>query len=494
MKKIAILIAVEQYLNPAIGDVAYARNDAEEFSRALELHGFDNADQLILIDSQATKGVIESKVQRAISRLEHDDILYLYYAGHGFSKSGQNFITCHDTQDSDWEGTSVALEPLFRALRSSDCEKVALFLDCCESGIDATAGMRGIYDNLKEYELEDFLDNASHCICFAACRSDESSFSSDTLKHGIWTYHLIEAFKGDASLALEKGFLVSSSLQNYLKAEVPRTVRTTYTSSREQTPWMYGASSGDFPLADLREILRKRQEAANQGNNLTTDVSFVSKEHGSVKSLSGWKRTHRVPDYVNGTSESFIVGISAGDLKDELDSVYDSLRKEFGFTRRDLNASEPEDGTGTIITPYFNYSVSVALNPDDLAEVIWHRTVDGITAPGHVESDAFGAVFDKVFDTLEFSLPKRVNIEDLIDAIEAAKIPDLEIHYDRGFTSCQLQIDGADTTVTVTSHALSIVHQQPEATKRLIQSFDEVKSLVYKHNVPLISFTPSKVR
>ncbi|GAA4422395.1 caspase family protein [Bremerella cremea] len=492
MKKYAIIIAVEQYSDPNIDDVAYARRDAVEFSNALELHGFDKAGQLILIDNQATKGVIESRVRKVIKRLQKGDVLYFYYAGHGFSKGAKNFLTCHDTLDADWDGTSVSLAPIFSEMQASDCDRIAFFLDCCESGIKATSGLRGIYDNLKEHELEEFLDAAKHCVCFAACRSDESSYSSMHLQHGIWTYHIIEAFRGDAPLALERGMLTGNSLQNYLKGEVPRTLNKAYTTKHDQTPWMYGALSGDFLLADLRPVLEERREKASKGSNVMAELLFKIEESEGLKSLSGWKKSYRVPDGYSDTTRLFAAGCGSDDLKTDLDATYDKLRKAFGFARRDLDVSEPGDGTGTIVTPYFNYSVSLELNPDELGEVVWTKTVDAIKAPDQITCAAFAEVFDDVFDTLEFSLPNWLEIDDFIDAVEAAKIPDLTITYDREATYCELQITGAVGTITLTSHSLSICHDRPEDTQLLIESFVTARKLIQKHGVPLISFTPKK--
>lgn len=489
MTKYAILIAVEEYLDDDIESVDHAENDAKEFSRVLALHGFHSSEQLVLINAQATKGVIESKVRRVINRLQKDDVLYFYYAGHGFSKGAKNFITCHDTIDSDWDGTSVALAPIFGDLQASTCDRIVLFLDCCESGIKATAGMRGMYDNLKEHELEGFLDSAKHCMCFAACRSDESSWSSNKLHHGIWTYHVIEAFNGDALLALERGFLTANSLQNYLKQEVPRTLAKTYTKSKQQTPWMYGASNGDFVLADLRDLLAERLEKANKGVSLVTEMSFAVEETAGIKSLSGWKKNHKIPDRYSDTTAAFAARCAAEDVKANLDRMYAKLKDAFGLIRRELQTSEPNDGTGTIITPYFNYSVDVALNPEELDEVIWSRTVDAIKDPAQITSEAFANVFDGVFDTLEFSLPSRVDIEDFIDAVEAAKIPDLKIGHDRDASYCELELQGCSGTVTLTSSSLSIVHDVPKDTQQLIASFDAVRKLVHKYEVPLITLT-----
>jgi hypothetical protein len=493
MKKYAILIAVEKYLDKDMKPVEFAERDARELSDVLAAHGFDKADQLVLINNEATRGVIESRMRRVIKRLQKDDILFFYYAGHGFSKGAKNFLTCHDTLDSDWDGTSVALAPIFHELQNSQCERIALFLDCCESGVKATEGNRSVYSDMKEHELKDFLDDAKHCLCFAACRAKENSWSSKSLKHGIWTHHVIEAFRGDAPLALEKGrFLTAMSLQNHLKLEVPRTILRTFTKPRDQTPWMYGATSGDFALADLKPILDERREKANKGVNLVTEISFTSEEIDSIKNLSGWKKHYKVPSNDSHTTQSFAAGLATKELKDDLDDVYDKLKDAYGFARRDLDAPEPDSGGGSILTPYFDYSVSIVLNPDDLSEVIWTKTVTNIKEPAKVASEAFGEVFDGVFDTLEFSLPKRVKIEDFIDAVEAAKIPEVEVQHDRGATYCTLEIEGAEGKISVTSDSLSITHDTAKETKELIASFNTVRALAARYNVPMLSFTTTQ--
>lgn len=487
MKKYAVLIAVENYQDSAISQVTFARRDAEEFSKALELNGFEKANQLILIDNQATKAVVESRVRKVIRQLQNGDILFFYYAGHGFSKGSRNFITSFDTLDADWDGTSVPLAPLFGEMQASQSNRIALFLDCCESGIKATPGIRGIYDNLKEHELEAFLNDAKHCLCFAACRSDESSYPSGSLKHGIWTYHVIEAFKGEAMLALERGILTANSLQNYLKAEVPRTIRKTFSGTCNQTPWMYGAMNGDFMLADLRSILEERRNKASKGNGYIRQVSFTAKEAEGLRSLSGWKKTYRIPDRFTEATRSFASSCASDELKEDLDSVFDALKKAFKFGRRDLTVSQPEDGTGTIITPYFNYSVYVELNAKDLDEVIWIRTVDSIVAPEQISSDAFAEVFDDVFDTLEFSLPIKVELEDFIDAVEAAKNPDVSLDYDREVTYCDIQISGASGKLRLSSNQLSLSYGVPTGTAKLIESFVTTRKLIQRQALPLIT-------
>src|SRR5437660_11276195 len=45
-----------------------------------------------------------------VKALTEDDKLFLFYAGHGFSKYGHNYITCPDTDLDDLADTSISLQ------------------------------------------------------------------------------------------------------------------------------------------------------------------------------------------------------------------------------------------------------------------------------------------------------------------------------------------------------------------------------------------------
>jgi hypothetical protein len=487
LKKFAVLIAIENYQDPAISQVPFARRDAEEFSNALELNGFEKNNQLILIDEQATKGAIESLVPKAIEQLKKKDLLFFYYAGHGFSKDARNFITAFDTLAADWADTSLSLGSLLGELKAFESNRIALFLDCCESNIQAIPGIRNSYGNLNVQELESFLKDAKHCLCFAACKPEENSYPSGSLKHGIWMHHVIEAFQGEAILALERGLLTANSLQNYLKAEVPRTLRKTFSEPYQQTPWMHGIPKEDFVLADLRPILQERRDKASNDINYMRRLGFTAKVDQRLTSLSGWRKTYRIPDRYTDSTQSFVSNCASDELKKDLDSVFEALKRAFKFGRRDLVVSQPEDGTGSIITPYFNYSVHIELNADDLGEVIWIRTVDSIVAPEQISTAAFSEVFDGVFDTLELSLPTKVQIEDFIDAVEAARITDVSLDYDRDATYCDIQIAGANGILRLSPGQLSLSHSAPTKTAKLIESFVTTWNLIQKQSLPFLN-------
>ena len=93
-RRLAILIAGENYHDKHIKPVR--GSDALGFAQALELG--DPLDKVQLISAGATHASISSKVRQNVNTLTGDDELFLFYAGHGFSKNGHNFITCYDIE------------------------------------------------------------------------------------------------------------------------------------------------------------------------------------------------------------------------------------------------------------------------------------------------------------------------------------------------------------------------------------------------------------
>jgi hypothetical protein len=231
--------------------------------------------------------------------------------------------------------------------------------------------------------------------------------------------------------------------------------------------------------------MSQNQSTALDASALFRRVSFLAEKPTPLKTLSGWNKSHSVPEASSSRAQDYIAGISTSELKQDLDTIYESLKQAFKFKRRELSVAEPADGTGTIATPFFNYSISIALSPDAPSQAIWTRTVDGITEPREVAAPAFAQVFDGVFRTLQFSLPQPIDVENCIDAIEDADISNLEITYDRDATYCDLRFKEAASTIHITAGALSIVEKSPATISTLFHSLRTLQELVRDHNLPM---------
>jgi hypothetical protein len=411
-KRVAIVIAVENYSDSRIKKVSYAEADAKGFADALEVSGA--VDKVILLSAKATKTSINSKISQHVKSLTDEDELFLFYAGHGFSKNGHNYITCHDTDLDDLADTSISLQSVLKLCGKSACKRIALFLDSCESGITDLPAIRGIYAEMSESELTEFFEAAEYRVCFASCKTNEYSYSSEKLKHGVWTYQIIKALQGDDPLALEKGrYVTANSLQNYVSKELPRTLRKVFTTPHVQTPWYHASNTGDFLISDLKDVLQQRN-VLRPGLEQVKQVLLQMQESIDIDDLSGFskKSGHFIPDRVSGASQSFVEDISRKEIEDEINAVHERIRTSMKYKRRDLTAEH-----GRIVTPDFEFSITCEQDRENPSSAVITKQLINIS-PAIVEDEAFNHIFDRCFDELTFEFNKAVNIKDLIDRIE----------------------------------------------------------------------------
>jgi hypothetical protein len=101
--------------------------------------GVPGSQIVYLQDKQATQQRIDQAFSAQLKKLRSDDLLIVYYAGHG-SKSDDGddvFLASHDAGDKGVDGWSVNSIP--GKIRGSKCSRVLWFLDCCYSGQAALA-------------------------------------------------------------------------------------------------------------------------------------------------------------------------------------------------------------------------------------------------------------------------------------------------------------------------------------------------------------------
>src|SRR5690242_17537311 len=126
MRKVALLVAVETYTDVRIPKVHFAEADATSLSDALQQHGFQGKDNIVVVSPLSTKTTIESTIRTTVAGLAKEDTFYFYYAGHGFAKDGKNYITCVDTRLDDLADTSISIEWLFLQFKRSNCKRIVM--------------------------------------------------------------------------------------------------------------------------------------------------------------------------------------------------------------------------------------------------------------------------------------------------------------------------------------------------------------------------------
>ncbi|MEX1039544.1 MAG: hypothetical protein WDZ51_02865 [Pirellulaceae bacterium] len=213
------------------------------------------------------------------------------------------------------------------------------------------------------------------------------------------------------------------------------------------------------------------------GNSATSplDLRLISRRTQRVKELAGFRKSHRVPEQVDEQAERMIGEIASGEISEQLDRMFAQLREAFRFKRKEIEATDPEGGVGSIVTPYFTYSVAITLQEDDPSRVVWHYAVESITEPKQITSEAFETCFEAAFNTVELRASQPIDLEAVIDQVEDQDDPRISLDYDRAITYCNLQIEGLPDIITLTPEAFSLTHPEAQSPKVLLATLRQIQ-------------------
>jgi len=479
----ALLFAVENYLDGGMGNVSYAENDATEIKTALLDLGYNEANIQLVVSAAATCASIRYAVRQLAGTAKEGDTVFFFFAGHGYTWQGQNYLMAHDTRRDDIEGTAISLQELFAIFEESECRQVMIFLDCCHSGLRLGGDERGVLEDFSTEELREYFRNADFCVVFSACDKGEKSHSSIQFKHGYWSYQLLCALRGEEPGLLDgQGRLRSIALQDYLRVEVPRQLALQSTERRRQNPKMFGDVSGSFAVADLSALLtlRAAERKANAAGLKDSILrSFVT---GSVRELSGFDKGkgHKPSSYYNRTSETWVAGLATGDLKGEMENYYQKIREAGIYKRKHIEYDPPADGGAAIRTADFAFSITYSQSRDDPAEYEVVRELTRLTNPEIFDEEWFNNLFQDVFDevVVEFSSP--LNVERFIDAAE--DVDEFDVKCDAEATYCTLTLDGVAGTITLTADSLTYRFHKAKTPREMAFQLQSASALL--HGLP----------
>ena len=436
----ALLIGVETYLDRNnLPPAAHAEADVAAIRESLKTIGFSDNHVITLIGEDATKTSVEHHVRQLVEdRLSPSATFFLFFAGHSLASESTTHLLCRDTRKDDPGRTAIDLGGLIASLQSSACVRHRLFLGCPVADLNIESGSG--------------IDDAS-VLVFAASRPPHEALASDKLKRGVWAYHLALALGGDVpEILTPAGVLTADALDDYLRAQVPLTLRDTFSARKLQAPWSAGIDDPDLVIADLGPAIARRKTTRTPPPNAFKDLIFVSHQRAPIKLLSGFvKGRHSVSKIPRDKARSVVADLARDELKSDIDSLQELIRKEMGYRRKEIEVCPVEDGYASIRTPDFQYTISVGPG-DDSSEARFTRELSDIRHPDVLGDPRFGRVFDGRFDAIRLTLDRTIDVEDLIDRVEAEGLrPD----YKTDASEFTLPI-GTDATVRVTADRMEL--------------------------------------
>jgi uncharacterized caspase-like protein len=258
----ALIIGIGTFTDSHIEPLRYTASDAQSFQDALldPKVGAFKADHVhSLLNEDATMKNIKMQINWLARSAGPDDLVVVYVASHGSSRdldtAGANYIITHDTEiganiDPDsLYATALPMVDIANAIANRmKARKAAIFLDTCYSGNAAVQNGKlmapGIKNASPSKQMLDHIKQGAGRMVFAAAGTDQESLESDTLKHGFFTYYLVQA------LRQQGGATPLSQIFDYTQKHVSDTVSTQFRQySLQQTPVMSRSEdTTDFAL------------------------------------------------------------------------------------------------------------------------------------------------------------------------------------------------------------------------------------------------------
>lgn len=180
------------------------------------------------------------------------DLVVVSISSHGFEEGGTAYAMPTDGLRGILGDTAINLGTVETRLARSKAGKRLLILDACRerpSGdgkggdLPMTAAFRGA------------LANARGQAVLASCDAGQLSYENDQLGHGVFTYFLLQALRGQAE-ADAAGHITLGSVSDHVSAQARDWAvrhRPGLEASKVQRPWFKGPNDArDIPLA-LRE-------------------------------------------------------------------------------------------------------------------------------------------------------------------------------------------------------------------------------------------------
>jgi len=244
-----LAIGINKYKN-AKYNLNYARPDAESFASYIKSKTqklFKNVEMYTLYDTEATRTNILSYLDKIVSQARVQDVVTIYYAGHGRAM-GEDFVfiptdvTRMYDEDAIVKQSSITAGEFMGKLQKIKANKQLVIVDACQSGALTTAfALRGAAEEKALAQLA----RSSGIHLFASTQQEQFASEFKELGHGVFTYALLKGMEGAADGLPKDGKVTIYELKTYLDDQIPELTKRYKGEAQYPSTFSKGQ---DFPI------------------------------------------------------------------------------------------------------------------------------------------------------------------------------------------------------------------------------------------------------
>ncbi|MEW6672612.1 MAG: caspase family protein [Thermodesulfobacteriota bacterium] len=248
----AVVIGIDQY--PNIRQLRYAVSDARLFyDHLVKANRIPAENVVLLLNQEATLTRIRSVLGTDLkNKAGTDDMVLIYFAGHGATERDaqspdgdglEKYLLPFEADLNDLYATALPMEELSRIFTRIRSERLVFIADACYSGASGgrTIGVGGMRASISEVFIDRIAGGKGRVI-MTASGANEVSAEKDDLRHGVFTYYLVEGLKGAADTDRD-GVVTVDEAYTYVSRQVPAA------TAQEQHPVKKGTVEGRLILS-----------------------------------------------------------------------------------------------------------------------------------------------------------------------------------------------------------------------------------------------------
>lgn len=256
----AVLIGINNYIDPELRPLNYAERDIKELYKILadpKLGGYNPANLFLMIpkaerpQDRPTRDNILVTLKWLSENVKPQDSLLFAFCGHGDVEKETSFLIPLNGRRALPQDTSIRLPRLFEWLDACQASRQVVMLDACHSGGLARGerGNRGIKIVSKCFSEEiERIGKVEGRAVLSSCSSDEVSYEDDKLEHGIFSYFVLQGLRHLKADWNNDYRITVYELGRYVKNEVQEWCKRNRKSPSQTPRLVYKDTSGDIEL------------------------------------------------------------------------------------------------------------------------------------------------------------------------------------------------------------------------------------------------------
>ena len=213
-KRYALLIGCGAYRNAEFPPLAKPAQDVSDLAALLRdpvVGGFEVIERVNCCWHEVRKDI-----QRFFMPRDPNDLLLLYFSGHGRREAGELYFAFGETEADALESTAIDADFVRKQISRSVAKRKVILLDCCYSGM---FGAKGATENAADTVKALEFDSEGRIIltaCGVAEKAMEIAPDGSDMPHSLFTHFVIEGIKtGEADKG--DGYVDAEELFEYVE-------------------------------------------------------------------------------------------------------------------------------------------------------------------------------------------------------------------------------------------------------------------------------------